>query len=86
MWPNDRTLVKRKLQKQFNQEYHAWLQDGAKQKEAELVKDKAQSLAYAIKDRYDSMKKDNVDFSTLSLEQFEDLFGNYDPELMYKPP
>lgn len=30
----DRTLVKRKDQKQLNEEYHEWLKDGAKQKEA----------------------------------------------------
>ena len=65
----------RKDQALRNQEYHEWLQEGAKQKEAELVKDKAQSLDYAIKDRYESMKKDNADFSKLSLEEFEDLFG-----------
>ena len=53
-------------------------------KEAELVKDKAQSLAYAIKNRYESMKKDNVDFSKISKEEFQDLFGTYDQEMMYK--
>jgi hypothetical protein len=68
MNPSDRTLVKRIDQKKFNEEYYEWLKDGARQREAELVKDKAQSLAYAIKDRYESMKKDNVDFSKLSLE------------------
>lgn len=62
------------------------MKDGARQKEAELVKDKAQSLAYAIKDRYESLKKDKVDFSKLSVEEFEDLFGEYDPNLMYQPP
>ena len=67
MYPNDRTLVKRKDQKRMNDEYYEWLKDGAHQKEAELVKDKAQSLAYAIKNRYDSMKKDKVDFSKLSV-------------------
>jgi hypothetical protein len=86
MNPSDRTLVKRIDQKRFNDEYHEWLKDGARQKEAELVKDKAQSLAYAIKDRYESMKKDKVDFSKLSLEEFEDLFGVYDPNLMYQAP
>ena len=70
MNPSDRTLVKRSEQKKHNDEYHEWLKDGARQKEAELVKDKAQSLAYAIKDRYESLKKDNVDFSKLSLEEF----------------
>ena len=84
MFPTDRTLVKRQDQKQMNEEYHEWLKDGARQKEAELVKDKAQSLAYAIKNRYDSMKKDKVDFSKLSVEEFEDLFGTYDKKLMYK--
>ena len=68
MNPSDRTLVKRIDQKKFNEEYYEWLKDGARQREAELVKDKAQSLAYAIKDRYESMRKDNVDFSKLSLE------------------
>jgi len=67
MVPSDRTIVKRKDQKEMNDSYHEWLKDGARQKEAELVRDKAQSLAYAIKDRYDSMKKDKVDFSKLSL-------------------
>jgi hypothetical protein len=86
MNPSDRTLVKRVDQKRFNDEYHEWLKDGARQKEAELVKDKAQSLAYAIKDRYESLKKDKVDFSKLSVEEFEDLFGEYDPNLMYQPP
>jgi hypothetical protein len=52
----------------MNDSYHEWLKDGARQKEAELVRDKAQSLAYAIKNRYDSMKKDKVDFSKLTLE------------------
>ena len=80
----DRTLVKRKDQKQLNEEYHEWLKDGAKQKEAQLVKDKAQSLAYAIKNRYDSLKKDKVDFSKLSVEEFEDLFGTYDKSMMYQ--
>jgi hypothetical protein len=84
--PSDRTLVKRIDQKKFNDEYHEWLKSGAKQKEAELIKDKAQSLAYAIKDRYESLKKDKVDFSKLSLEEFEDLFGVYDPSLMYQAP
>ena len=68
MFPTDRTIFKRKDQKAENDSYHQWLKDGARQKEAELVRDKAQSLAYAIKNRYDSMKKDNVDFSTLSTE------------------
>jgi hypothetical protein len=68
MFPTDRTLVKRVDQKQMNEEYHEWLKDGARQKEAELVKDKAQSLAYAIKNRYDAMKKDKIDFSKLSVE------------------
>ena len=66
MNPSDRTLFKRKDQKQQNEDYYEWMKDGARQKEAELVKDKAQSLAYAIKNRYESMKKDNVDFSKLS--------------------
>jgi hypothetical protein len=30
------------------------------------------------------MKKDNVDFSKLSVEEFEDLFGTYDKDMMYK--
>lgn len=68
MIPSDRTIVKRKDQARFNQEYYEWLKDGARQKEDELIKDKAQSLAFAIKDRYDSMKKDNADFSKLSTE------------------
>ena len=67
MKPSDRTIVERKDQKRLNEEYHEWLQDGARQQEAELVRDKAQSLAYAIKRRYDSMKKDQVDFSKLSV-------------------
>ena len=79
MRPHDRTLFKREDQKEKNEEYYSWLQDGARQKEADLVKDKAQSLAYAIKNRYESMKKDNTDFSQLSLEEFEDLFGEYNP-------
>lgn len=70
MNPSDRTLFKRKDQKELNESYHEWLLDGARQKEAELVKDKAQSLAYAIKNHYDSLKKDNVDFSKLSVEEF----------------
>lgn len=68
MVPWDRTIVKRKDQKRFNEEYYEWLKDGARQKEDELIKDKAQSLAFAIKDRYDSLKKDNADFSKLSAE------------------
>ena len=67
MNPSDRTLADRKDQKRMNEEYHEWLKDGARQKEAELVKDKAQSLAYAIKNRYESMKKDKADFSKLSV-------------------
>lgn len=70
MSPSDRTLVKRKDQKRLNESYYEWLQDGARQKEAELVRDKAQSLAYAIKNRYDSLRKDKVDFSKLSIEEF----------------
>ncbi len=66
--PSDRTLVMRKDQAKFNQDYYQWLKDGARQKEAELIKDKAQSLAYAIKDRYESLKKDKADFSKLSLQ------------------
>ena len=31
------------------------------------------------------MRKDDTDFSKLSMEEFEDLFGEYDPELMYRP-
>lgn len=68
MYPTDRTLFKRKDQKRVNEEYHEWLKDGARQKQAELVKDKAQSLAYAIKNRYESMRKDKVDFSKLSVQ------------------
>lgn len=34
MRPFDRTLVKRKDQHRLNQEYHEWLKDGARQKEA----------------------------------------------------
>jgi hypothetical protein len=41
-------------------------------------------LAYAIKNRYDSLKKDKVDFSKLSVEEFEDLFGTYDKGMMYE--
>jgi len=32
------------------------------------------------------LRKDKVDFTQLSLEEFEDLFGTYDKDLMYKPP
>ena len=85
MRPHDRTIVRRKDQQEKNEEYHLWLRDGARQKEAELVKDKAQSLAYAIKNRYESMRKDDTDFSKLSMEEFEDLFGEYDPDIMYQP-
>lgn len=67
MFPTDRTLVDRKDQKRMIEEHLQWLKDGARQKEAELVKDKAQSLAYAIKNRYENMKKENVDFSKLSV-------------------
>lgn len=67
MSPSDRTLVKRKDQKEMNESFYEWQKDGARQKEAELVRDKAQSLAYAIKNRYDSMKKDKVDFTKLSV-------------------
>lgn len=52
MIPSDRTVFKRKHQKKIHDDYYEWLKDGARQKEAELVKDKAQSLAYAIKNRY----------------------------------
>ena len=52
MIPSDRTVFKRKHQKKIHDDYYQWLKDGARQKEAELVKDKAQSLAYAIKNRY----------------------------------
>ena len=68
----------------MNESYYEWQKDGARQKEAELVRDKAQSLAYAIKNRYDSMKKDKVDFSKLSVDEFEDLFGTYDKGMMYQ--
>jgi hypothetical protein len=78
MHPSDRTIFNRKDQKELNESYHEWLKDGARQKEAELVRDKAQSLAYAIKNRYDSLMKDNVDFSKLTMEEFDDLFGNFD--------
>ena len=84
MFPFDQTLVKRSEQQRLNEEHRQWLKDGAKQKEAELVKDKAQSLAYAIKNRYDSMKIDNVDFTKLTMKEFEDLFGEYDPSIVYQ--
>ena len=34
MNPSDRTLVLRKDQARFNEEYYEWLKDGARQKEA----------------------------------------------------
>ena len=34
MNPSDRTLAHRKDQKRMNEEYHEWLKDGARQKEA----------------------------------------------------
>ena len=36
------------------------------------------SFGYAIKDRYESMQADNVDMSSLTKEEFSELFGSYD--------
>lgn len=50
--------------------------------EAEVIKDKSQSLAYAIKARYEQMKQDNADLSKLSKAEFVELFGGYDEALL----
>ena len=46
--------------------------------EGQIIKDKAQSFAYAIKDRFDALKEDGIDLTQLQKEEFEDLFGEYD--------
>lgn len=55
---------------------------GAVKKEEEIIRDKSASFGYAIKDRFESLTKDNVDFSKISKKEFEELFGEYDEGMM----
>ncbi len=55
---------------------------GAVKKEEEIIRDKSASFGYAIKDRFESLTKDNVDFSKMTKKEFEELFGEYDEEMM----
>ena len=55
-----------------------FLEKGEIKDEDEIIRDKAQSFAYAIKDRFDALKDDGVDFENLSRKEFEELFGRYD--------
>lgn len=51
--------------------YEQWLVNGAVKEEEEIIRDKSASFGYAIKDRFESLTKDNVDFSKISKKEFE---------------
>jgi hypothetical protein len=66
----------------ITERYENWLVNGAVKEEEEIIRDKSASFGYAIKDRFESLTKDNVDFSKITKKEFEELFGEYDEELM----
>lgn len=44
---------------------------GSVKEDEQIIKDKSTSFGYAIKDRFESLTKDNVDFSKLTKKEFE---------------
>lgn len=85
MKPSLRYLIPRRDAEKLNIQYEKWKMTGAIKVENEIIKDKSQSLAYAVKDRYENLKRDGVDFSEMTKEEFKDLFGDFDEEFLTKP-
>lgn len=61
--------------KKANERHNIWVKKGQVKEEGTIVKEKAQQLAFSIRNRYLNMKKDGFDVSKLSKEDFEELFG-----------
>jgi hypothetical protein len=66
MKPEYHTLMPRKQVVKMNEDYAKFLVVGSVKEDHEIIRDKSQSFAYAIKDRFESMKSDGVDFTKLS--------------------
>lgn len=43
-----------------------------------MIKDKSKALGFAIRDRFEQMSEDNIDYTKMTPEEFEEMFGNYD--------
>lgn len=82
MYPTFRTMLPKEKLNDITYKYEQWLVNGAVKQEEEIIRDKSASFGYAIKDRFEQLTKDNVDFSKMTKKEFEELFGEYDEELM----
>ena len=82
MSPNFRSLLPLDDLDRLTQKYDEYMEKGAVKKEEQIIKDKSASFGYAIKERFDNMAKDGIDFSKLTKKQFEELFGQYDQAAM----
>jgi hypothetical protein len=66
MHPTFRTMLPKEKLDQITHKYEQWLVNGAVKEEEEIIRDKSASFGYAIKDRFESLTKDNVDFSKIT--------------------
>ena len=71
MYPTFRTMLPKDKLEEITKRYENWLVNGAVKQEEEIIRDKSASFGYAIKDRFESLTKDNVDFSKISRKEFE---------------
>lgn len=70
MYPTFRTLLPKDRLEKMTENYERWLVSGAVKQEEEIIRDKSASFGYAIKERFESLTKDNVDFSKISKKEF----------------
>lgn len=82
MHPNFRTMLPKEKLNEITHRYEQWLVNGAVKEEEEIIRDKSASFGYAIKERFESLTKDNVDFSKMTKKEFEEMFGEYDEAMM----
>lgn len=66
MYPTFRTMLPKDKLESMTQRYEQWLVSGSVKEEEEIIRDKSASFGYAIKDRFESLTKDNVDFSKIT--------------------
>ena len=71
MHPHFRTMLPREKLDEITHKYEDWLVNGAVKQQEEIIRDKSASFGYAIKDRFEQLTKDNVDFSKISKKEFE---------------
>ena len=69
--PSFRSFIPPEKLQKLTEKYEKWLIYGSVKEDEQIIKDKSQSFGYAIKDRFESLTKDNVDFSKLTRKEFE---------------